>query len=113
MWGRKVSAITGHGPFNFMTTLWTPLMDQLQLATGVTLEQHKTPGTFSPNVRPSQLLDKRSLRIMNLRIFQGSQIINWADLYLNPIIVGSHMMMNQKNQDRLASGNLILDGFPG
>ena len=75
----------------------------LKPVTGVILEQDKMLGIFSLSVRPLQLPDEKSLRIMDLEIFHGSQTINEADLYLGLTIVGSHMMRNQKTQDRLAT----------
>merc|ERR1711951_156229 len=89
------------------TTQLTQLTSQLQFATGVTLEQYKMQSISLHNAQHLQLLDVRSSRIMNQRIFQGSQITNWADLYLNPTIAGSNKMRNKKTQDRLATYSWI------
>ena len=60
-------------------------------------------GPPNPGVVSMFSSGRRYQKIPCLKAWQKLQITNWADLYLNPITAGSHMMRNQKTQDRLAT----------
>ena len=71
-WSRKVSAITGHGPFNYHDHIVDPINGPA--VTDVILEQDRIDGTFLLSVQPLQSSGEKSLRTMNKRILYRSQI---------------------------------------